>query len=305
MNYHEMTMTESRDSPQRRLQFQVICAIMASCFVYSVYISGILLTIEAFETPLPGGNFCYKQITRDYVASMGIGRRLRKEILEAFPKEDETEGISVKDRRKLIEDKVYHVYLDNPEDVGGAHTRWMSGVLATDEVEKLSYCDPLFEKNPEIRRQKKLQSEEPDNEKKASELFEQAAYQSVDWPVVDSLAIRFPFSDGFTSALVFSYKIIPELRKLAAEKGEPGNNPVIISQCSVGEKECTHYIPLSKGHVFHGGLPSTEEHQKGTEAAGFSLALVLKRGLRVIFPFMKSYIGTTENKPADSDNFEL
>lgn len=305
MNYHEMTMTESKDSPQRRLQFQVICTIIATCFVYSVYISGILLTIEPFETPFPGGSFCYKQFVRDYVASMGTGRRLQKEVLEAFAEEDKMEGISVKDRKKMIEDKVYHAYLDNPEDVGGAYMRWMSGVLTTDKVENLSFCDPLFKKNPGIKREKELHKDEPDNEKKASELFDQAIYQSVDLPVVDSLAIKFPFSDGFLSGLVFSYKIIPEMRKLAAERGEPGNVPVVISQCSVRGKECTHYIPLSKGSVFHAGLPSTEEYQNGINSDTFDLVQKLKAGLRVVFPFLKTYIETTENKPAASDNSEL
>jgi hypothetical protein len=208
MNYHELTMSESKDSPQRRLQNRVIYSIIGSCLVYSIFVSAILVTIEPFETTFPGGNFCYKQLSRDYATSMGLGRRIRKEALEAFPeKDDEAEGISVKDRKKIIEDKVYHVYLDNPQDVGGSHTRWMSGFLVSDKVEKMRYCDPLFEKNPGIQREKALHKNEPDTEKDASELFNQAIYQSVALPSVDALAIKFPFSNGFLSALVFSYKV--------------------------------------------------------------------------------------------------
>lgn len=208
MNYHGLTIEESKNSPQRRYQFIVICSIIAFCFTYSVYISGILLTIEPYETEFPGGIFCYKQISRDYAASMGIGRRLQKDILEAFPEEeDAAKEISVTDRKKIIEDKIFHVYLDNPEDVSGLHQRSMSGVLVSDDIDKLSYCDPLFEKNPALLREKKLYQHEPASEKKASELFQQTIYESATLPSVDSLAIKFPFSNGFLSALVFSYKV--------------------------------------------------------------------------------------------------
>ena len=213
MNYHGLTMEESKDSPQRRYQHIVICSIMAFGFTYCVYISGVLLTIQPFDTKFPGGTFCYKQMSRDYATSMGIGRRIQKDVLGAFPKEDdEASGISVKDRKKMIENKIYHVYLDNPEDVGGIHQRWMSGVLVTDDDEKFSYCDPLFEKNPAILREQKLHEHEPENEKKASELFEQAAYKSIALPPVNSLAIKFPFSNGFSSSLVFSYKVRLDLK---------------------------------------------------------------------------------------------
>lgn len=304
LNYHELTMTESKNSPQRRLQFSIICSIIASCFTYSVYISGVLLTIEPFETPFPGGIYCYKQLSRDYATSFGIGRRIQKDVLEAFPEKDEAAGISVKDRKKMIEDKVYHVYLDNPEDVAGVNTRWMTGVLVSDDVEKLSYCDPLFEKNPGILREKKLHRDEPDTEKTAAELFDQEIYQYVSLPSVDSLAIKFTYSGGFLSALVLSYKIIPEMRQLAAEKGEAGNAPVLISQCSKVGRECTHYIPLVKGVDFHAGLPSTVEYQKLTTQT-FSLVTAIKNGLRVVFPFLKAYIEPTTTASSVGDNAEL
>jgi len=296
-----------------------------------VHISGILLTIEPFETPFPGGNFCFKHFQRDYVASMGVGRRLQSEVLESFPKEEQAEGISVKDRENMIEERIYHVYLDNPEDVGGAHTRWMSGALTNDQ-EKSSYCDPLFEKNPEIEREKERNNDTPAKEKNGSEAYAEAIYQSIELPEVNSLAIKFPFSNGFSSGLVFSYKvriekkyfltqvchslqiqpltffihvqIIPEMRALAAEKGEPGNPVVVISQCNVGKAECTHYIPLSKGSVFHAGLSPTEEYQKGIDDT-FDFIGMLKGGLRIIVPSLKPYIAVTPDKSAVSENSEL
>lgn len=303
-------MTESKDSPQRKLQFRVICSIMVSCVIYSVYISGVLLTVEPFETQFPGGIFCYKQLSRDYATSYGTGRRIRKDALEAFSKkDDEAAGISVNDRKKMIEDKFYHVYLDNPKDVVGSNTRWMSGIMVSDDVEKMSYCDPLFEKNSGILTEKKLHEHVPYEEKKASELFHQAVYQSVSLPSVDSLAINFTYSGGFLSALVLSFKIIPKMRQLAAEKGEVGNTPVVVSRCSKVEKLCTHYIPLVKGVEFHAGLPSTVDHQEVTTQT-FNLFVAMKNGLRVVFPFLKPYIEpttttTTTTSSVGDDNAEL
>jgi len=138
---------------------------------------------------------------------MGIGRRLQKEVLEAFPEEDDKAvGISVKDRKKIIEDKVYHVYLDNPKEVGGVFSRWFSGVLVSDN-EKVSYCDPLFEKNPTIQREYESHKDVPDNEKSAKDLFTETVYEHLALPSVDSLAIKFPFTDGFSGSLALNYKV--------------------------------------------------------------------------------------------------
>ena len=212
MNYHEMTMNERKDSPQRRYQFIVICMVITFGFTYSVYISGVLLTIQPFETKFPGGTFCYKDITRDYAASLGLSRRLAKEMLEPFPEvksddNDDEQKKALKARKKMIQDKVYNIYLDNPEDIGGYSQRFMIGALTSGGAERKSYCDPLFDKNPTIARNKKLHAHEPASEKSAGDLFNEAVYQSVTLPSVNSVAIKFTFSDGFSSALVLSYKV--------------------------------------------------------------------------------------------------
>jgi hypothetical protein len=36
-------------------------------------------------------------------------------------------------------------------------------------------------------------------------------------------------------------QIIPAMRKLAVEKGEEGNVPVVITMCSIKDEMCTHY----------------------------------------------------------------
>lgn len=199
-----------------------------------------------------------------------------------------------KETKKMVEERVYHVYLDNPMNVGGAHTRWMSGVLVSD-AEKKKYCDPLFNYNPEIEREAELHKDEPETDKKAADVFAQTVYKYVDLPSVDSLAIRFPYTNGFLSGLVLSYKIIPKMRKLGAEKaGESGNIPVIISQCSEGEKICTHYVPLVQGRNFLVGQPSMEDYLESIEVETYEVFEMLKSKVCAILPFLKKYI---ENKP--------
>jgi len=295
LNYHELTMSESRDSPARRQQFLVICSIMASWFLYSLYISGLLVKIEIVEMPFPGGNFCYKFVARDYVASLGLGRRIRKHVYDLLPEDvyDENDKkLTNKEKRNIAEERVYHMYLDNPEIIGGAHTRWMTGVLVPDGIEKEKYCDPLFDHNPEIERQALIHSDEPESDKKASDVFEQTVYKYVNLPSVNSLAVRFPFTNGFLSGLVFSYKIIPAMRILAEEKGEAGNVPVIISQCSEGDGYCTHYVPLVQGSDFLVGQPPMDKYLESIGEKSFELFEILKNGARRI----KKYFITSETK---------
>jgi hypothetical protein len=346
LNYHELTMTESRDSPARRQQFLVICSIMSSWFLYSLYISGLLVRIETVEMPFPGGNFCYKFVARDYVASMGLGRRIRKHVYDLLPEDvydDDDKKLTNKEKRNIAEERVYHMFLDNPEIIGGAHTRWMTGVLVPDGIEKEKYCDPLFDHNPEIERQALIHIDEPETDKKAGDVFDQTVYKYVNLPSVNSLAVRFPFTNGFLSGLVFSYKvcflsflsfifflldcfsyffsrvfciisreysfltshfyfiisiflsflqIIPEMRILAKEKGEAGNVPVIISQCSEGDGYCTHYVPLVQGGDFLVGQPPMDKYLESIGEESFELFEILKNGARRI----KKYFVTSETK---------
>lgn len=268
---------------------------MASWFLYSLYISGLLVKIETVEMPFPGGNFCYKFVARDYVASLGLGRRIRKHVYDLLPEDvyDENDKkLTNKEKRNIAEERVYHMYLDNPEIIGGAHTRWMTGVLVPDGIEKEKYCDPLFDHNPEIERQALIHSDEPESDKKASDVFEQTVYKYVNLPSVNSLAVRFPFTNGFLSGLVFSYKIIPAMRILAEEKGEAGNVPVIISQCSEGDGYCTHYVPLVQGSDFLVGQPPMDKYLESIGEKSFELFEILKNGARRI----KKYFITSETK---------
>ena len=94
------------------------------------------------------------------------------------------------------------------------------------------------------------------------------------------------------------------MRQLAAEKGEEGNPPVVISQCSEVDQICTHYIPLVKGIDFHFGLPVSEQHKIG-KGEDFNLFEAIKDGLRVLVPSSKAYLGPTKVASSASDNAEL
>lgn len=194
LNYHEMTMNEPRDSPQKRKQFLVICSVMVTALSYAVMTSGVMLPLEAQEGIFPGGNFCYKLAHRDYAASMGLGRRITSDVTGIkFPTNTES---------KPVEEILYHLYLDNPLELSGRRLRWASGILvgdsSQDKVEKLMALNAKGKRYP---------TPEEFADLSASEVMEMYPYELVDLPSVDSLVAQFPNTHGFVSALVMSYKV--------------------------------------------------------------------------------------------------
>jgi cobalamin biosynthesis protein CobT len=164
---------------------------------------------------------------------MGLGRAITEDWVEQTKKEkesdgkpyrvddgeaeDETEkatlpGDEAKDKKadqelkKKVEGKLYHFYLDDPFEVTGMHQRWMTGALVSD-AEKAEFCDPLMMMNTSIERLAHKNRHIALEETKAREAFEQTSYELVDLPSVDSLVLQFPFTNGFISALIFSYKV--------------------------------------------------------------------------------------------------
>ena len=64
MNYHEMTMGQPRDSPERRKQFLIICTVIAATFFHSVLMSGFFGAVEIKEGIFPGGEFVHRYTVR-------------------------------------------------------------------------------------------------------------------------------------------------------------------------------------------------------------------------------------------------
>jgi len=141
LNYHEMTMNEPADSRNKRTQFLVVCSVMVSVLVYTLMTSGIFYPIDATEGVFPGGNFVYKFTYRDYAASMGLGRLVRKDwIQQNFETTDDSK--QKKENDETVEAFTYHVYLDDPSQMGGRRQRWMSGLLARTKVQEkfFTFC---------------------------------------------------------------------------------------------------------------------------------------------------------------------
>jgi hypothetical protein len=271
MNYHEMTMDEGRDSPARRKQFLIICTVMLGAFIHSLLTAGGISTVNIQEGIFPGGDLVYKFTSRDYAATGSLMESIGKDA-----------GIKAKD----FADTMYTVYLDEPTSVAGRQQRFACGYLATDtdgkKVKKV-----LLEKNDE----KTPPTEQDIYELPARNLWPALLYESQSLPSVKAAVVQFPFTNGFVSALVHSYKIIPALRKhvLAnSPSSDHSNPPVIITTCSAKEQMCTHYAPLVKSKKFLLGRPDSvawiESLPKDTSVIDWK---GVKRMANRIVPFAK------------------
>jgi hypothetical protein len=91
------------------------------------------------------------------------------------------------------------------------------------------------------------------------------------------------------------------MRILAEEKGEAGNVPVIISQCSEGDGYCTHYVPLVQGKEFLVGQPPMDKYLESIGDESFELFEILKNGARRIKKYFVKATSETETKTTTGD----
>lgn len=191
MNYHEMTMNESKDSPQKKLQFMVICTVISAVLAHTCMTSGVFNPMDIKTGVFPGGYFVFKQANRDYAASAALGQVIREDL-----------GLNREDGDDLI----YHLFLDDPRKMGGRRQRWMSGLLTNDQGADM--MSKLLANNEEIMK-KPLTEGDIDGpfELPAIEVFKRIPYDQADLQSVDSLVLNFPFTNGFVSSLIISYKV--------------------------------------------------------------------------------------------------
>lgn len=248
---------------------------MAVTFLYSFTTSGGFSSIEIAEGEFPGGMFVFKQSKRDYAASMGLARFIGKEI-----------GL----KPKQLADVVYTFYLDDPRVVmGGRQQRFAVGLLTANRNEEQG--KQLLSKNREIQEF----TDEDFMELSAAELWPKIKYEKESLPKTRAAIVQFPFTDGFISALLLTWRIIPALRR-HVEKVSGDVPVVIITTCSVDDQMCTHYAPLSKGKKFLLGQLETKEYAKllgNSELFDFSQTVVF---LRKVFPFLKYFSSGFESK---------
>eukprot|EP00934_Nitzschia_sp_Nitz4_P008267 Nitzschia sp. Nitz4//scaffold99_size76975//25144//26087//NITZ4_005571-RA/size76975-snap-gene-0.5-mRNA-1//-1//CDS//3329560835//8257//frame0 len=280
MNYHEMTMGEPADSPQKKKQFTLITAIMAGCFSYAIMTSGVLLSVEPTEGIFPGGFYCYKLARRDYAASLGLGRRIMADLIGESAKKAE---------RQVVEETLFHVYLDDPNTMGGRRQRWASGILVgeskQDQIDKLRSLN-----QPEKGAVKRYPTEKEVLQMSAQDMLEMLPYEVTDLPSVDSLVLQFPHTHGFISSLVFSFKVIPTMRRMAVEKGGEGTVPLVITQCKKEDEMCTVFAPLVQTQDFLLGQEDSEAYLSKLPEEKFLDWEGFKQGGRKVFPFFSEYI---------------
>ncbi|KAL3939840.1 MAG: hypothetical protein SGBAC_005518 [Bacillariaceae sp.] len=283
LNYHEMTMNEPKDSPQKRKQFAVTCTIMGSVLLYMLMTSGAFQAIDPIRGKFPGGSYIYKYTARDYASSGGLGRSIMEDLIEA----------QVAQKKEIIpqyklEDQMHHIYLDNPSGKGGSRQRFMSGlVISKSKTAEAAEADDttidlLLSLNHEGTKQTEFSKDEL-HAMSAMQVFAKLPYETADLPAVEALVLQFPWTGGVSSMLVQSMKIIPRMHKIAAEQLNHGQT-VVVSVCSKEEQMCTHYAPLVQVEDFLLGRPTTFEFNDGLPAETMvdwkGLQLTLEYGAR-------------------------
>jgi len=218
----------------------IICTVMAAVFVHAVLTAGALLPLNIEDGIFPGGDFVYKFSKRDYAASMSMQESIGKDI-DMKPKESA--------------DKLYTVYLDDPNRMRGRRQRFAAGYLVTDKEGK-KIKKELMDKNAEI----KPPSPEDIIELPAFQLWPRLKYETTSLPSVNCAVVNFPFTNGFVSAMIHSWKVIPALRKYAQEHAAKGSPVSVVTTCSIPEGVCTHYAPLYQGKRFLLAEPDMETY---------------------------------------------
>jgi len=269
MNYHEMTMNEPRDSPQRRKQFLVISAIMTGLFLNAGLNAGALSTLTIETGTFPGGEFVYKTLIKDYAASAGTLRTVTSDLDIV---EDGTQSLQseISDTETIeldTADLMYSVYLDDERIVPGGKTRFAAGALLQKSMLRGS---PL---NPSEMKKTLLDLNDSIMEKAGGKTGIDGAhsteipYEVGNLPKVEAAVAQHPYTGGAWSAVLQSKKIVPRLRKHYEEtNGVDGGGGVVISTCSAKQRMCTFYMPLTKQDKFYMGKPSTAEYLERFES---------------------------------------
>ena len=213
LNYHELTMNEPRDSPQRRKQFLVICVIMIITTLHSALSAGLLSSMSITTDTFPssngnGGEFVYKLMNKDYAASTGTVRTISSDlnIVEDGTQSnliiaEDTEGKVVTDTADLL----YSIYLDDASLVPGGQTRFVSGVLLSSKV--LGSGSSKEMKKQLLNVNSKILADNDKKKKSESLHSKDVLYEIGNLPKVNAAVMTHPFTAGAMSAILQSYKV--------------------------------------------------------------------------------------------------
>jgi hypothetical protein len=243
-------MNQPPDPKSRQQQFLVICTVMVAAFLHSFVMAGGFHSIHTSSGPFEGGEFCYKITSRDYATSMSLAENIGQDM-----------GIKTRQNDDEHPNPLYTLYMDSPASLSADRLRFAVGHLALTADSKRINREVLMKKNKDIV--VPLSTKEL-NDLAVTEIWSRLVYKTVQLPrMKQALVTHLPFNDGFLSALLFTYKIMPSLLTQAKEAGMRG--PIVVmSTCSVRDAMCTHYA-LS-GKVFLLGQPETETYAANVKA---------------------------------------
>ena len=246
LNYHEMTMDEAKDSPQKKKQFAVTCTIMGGVIVYMLMTSGAFQAVAPIEGKFPGGNYVYKYTARDYASSGGLGRAIMEDLINTKVAREQ----EITPQYKL-EEQIHHIYLENPSGRGGSRQRYMSGLLIPRSNKDDDSLDLLLGLNDETKKGEFTKDEL--HKMSAIEVFQKLPYEEAVLPPVDALVLQFPWTGGISSMLVQSMKVrtvmIVDCRLRVGNTQTTDVEPPEGSECRVTFRYHAIYTPTNANNV--------------------------------------------------------
>jgi hypothetical protein len=286
VSYHELTAGNpqaARHTAGQRKQFLLICvvgvAVCANAFINAGLFDSVTIKDDGIY---PGGDFIYKLIeNKDYASTGGIWRRIGTDL----QREESTptlnlDGSNNEQEEIKYDNSLYCVYVDK---IVGGFGRFMCGILIDKSQSDLK--DRLLGTNKRaeelmIKYNEGKEGYDDNSEKQ----FLRQKYLVGDLPSVRAAVARFPFTDGFTSALLHNYKVFPALYKYAKANLDPKSKIVISTSCNRDLKMCHHYIPMKDSEAFLLNHPDTDEYLK-------NLPKEAKTDFNVYFKGVKKLLG--------------
>lgn len=148
-----------------------------------------------------------------------------------------------------FKDFMYTLYLDHPYQIGGGDQRMATGLLFSTPEQKQTYASILQQ-----AKKKKTKDVVDADDMSKLEVFQQQDYQIMELPSMEKASVaQFPHTNGFVSALLVSYKILPALiqhatttttkeETMTEKKKEKVVPPVVVlATCDPPNSMCTFY----------------------------------------------------------------
>jgi len=239
VSYHELTagaQKKGRHSAGERKQFLVICVVGIAFLMNAFINAGLFEAVDIKNDGIyPGGEYIHKHIEhKDYASTAGTFRMIREDLHST---EDEDDAI--------YDDDLFAVYLDIVDSSGGVG-RFFSGILI--DGSKAAWKQKLLEQNMKKK-------------KEDASSLDKLQYEIGDLPSVRCAVVKFPWTDGFVSALLHNYKVFPTLHAYAKKNFPEDQKFIISTTCNREKQMCTHYIPMIEQKKFLMGHPDTKDYE--------------------------------------------